>query len=389
MTTKRQAKKVAGPAAGDDFSGLIQSLTHVHEHLKFQAAKAVNVNLTLRNWIFGWRIKEYELKGQDRAKYGEGLFAAIAKRLTSLGVPNCAQVQLYSYCRFYLAFPEIFGTVYQKLGPDVIVGTVSQQSAPPPAMQKKSKVGTLSPQSAFPPDKLLGELSYSHLQELSEVEDGPKRNFYIGECLHGSWGVRELQRQISSHYYERTLLSKDKVKLSRLTQAKAETLTAEEIIRNPYVFEFAGYKPREAMLESDMEDALLTKLQDFLLELGRGFCFEARQKRILIGGEHFFVDLVFYHRILKCHVLIELKADNFKHEHLGQLNTYVNWYKKNEVAAGDNPPIGILLCTKKNHALVEYARAGIDNQLFISKYQLELPGKDEIAAFLQEAAKVH
>ena len=198
-----------------------------------------------------------------------------------------------------------------------------------------------------------------------------------------------MQRQIASHYYERTRLSKDKNKLSRLTQAKAETLTVEEIIRNPYVFEFAGYKPREAMMESDMEDALLTKFQDFMLELGRGFCFEARQKRILIGGEHFFVDLVFYHRILKCHVLIELKTDSFKHEHLGQLNTYVNWYKKNEVAAGDNPPIGILLCTKKNHALVEYARAGIDNQLFISKYQLELPGKDEIAAFLQEAAKEH
>ncbi len=125
MPTNKKANKIAGSTSGDDFAGLIQSLTHVHEYLKFQAAKAVNVNLTLRNWIFGWRIKEYELKGQDRAKYWEGLFAAIAKRLTGLGVPNCAQVQLYSYCRFYLAFPEIFGTVYQKLGADVIVGTVS------------------------------------------------------------------------------------------------------------------------------------------------------------------------------------------------------------------------------------------------------------------------
>lgn len=220
-----------------------------------------------------------------------------------------------------------------------------------------------------------------------DVDAGPKRSFYIEECIRGNWAVRELKRQIASHYYERTLLSKDKEKLSRLTQAKAETLTAKEIIRNPYVFEFAGYKTREVMMESDMEDALLTKFQDFMLELGRGFCFEARQKRILIGGEHFFVDLVFYHRILKCHVLIELKTDSFKHEHLGQLNTYVNWYKKNEVTPGDNPPVGLLLCTKKNHALVEYARAGIDNQLFISKYQLELPGKDEIAAFLDEAAR--
>jgi len=374
MATNKQPKKIAGPAPDDDFSGLIQGLTHVHEHLKFQAAKAVNVNLTLRNWIFGWRIKEYELKGRDRAKYGEGLFDAIAEKLTRLKVSNCGRKQLYRYCGFYAAFPEIVGTLSPQL-----------QSILTVKSRKDGIVGTLSRQSEFPPDKLLSDLSYSHLEELSEVDAGPQRNFYITECIRGSWAVRELQRQIASHYYERTLLSKDKDKLLRLTQAKAETLTAEGIIRNPYVFEFAGYKPREVMLESDMEDALLTKFQDFMLELGRGFCFEARQKRILIGGEHFFVDLVFYHRILKCHVLIELKTDSFKHEHLGQLNTYVNWYKKNEVTPGDNPPIGLLLCTKKNHALVEYARAGIDNQLFISKYQLELPRREEIAAFINQA----
>ena len=252
--------------------------------------------------------------------------------------------------------------------------------------RKEPIFGTVSRKYDFPAEKLMGALSYSHFEELTGVEAGLKRNFYIGECIKGSWSVRELQRQIASHYYERTLLSKDKAKLLRQTQAGAETLTAEQIVRDPYVFEFSGLKPREAMMETDMEDALLTKLQDFLLELGRGFCFEARQKRILIGGEHFFVDLVFYHRILKCHVLIELKTDSFKHEHLGQLNTYVNWYKKNEAAPEDNPPIGILLCTKRNHALVEYARAGIDNRLFVSKYQLELPGKAEIAAFLERAA---
>lgn len=352
MFINKQAKKIVASAPEDDFSGLIQSLTHVHEHLKFQAAKAVNVNLTLRNWIFGWRIKEYELKGGDRAKYGERLFPVIAEKLTRLGVSNCGMQQLYRYCDFYAAFPEIVGTLSPQLQ-SILIGK----------SRKNAIFGTVSRKSDFPPGKLLSDLSYSHLEELSEVDAGPRRSFYITECIRGSWAVRELQRQIASHYFERTLLSKDKEKLSHLTQAKAETLSAEEIIRNPYVFEFAGYKPREAMMESDMEDALLTKLQDFMLELGRGFCFEARQKRILIGGEHFFVDLVFYHRILKCHVLIELKADSFKHEHLGQLNTYVNWYKKNEAAKGDNPPIGILLCTKKNHALVEYARAGIDNQL--------------------------
>jgi len=155
-------------------------------------------------------------------------------------------------------------------------------------------------------------------------------------------------------------------------------------IRDPYIFEFLGLKSKEVMGESEIEDALLDKLQEFLLELGYGFCFEARQKRIPIGSKQCFVDMVFYHRILKCHVLIELKVDEFNHEHLGQLNTYVNWYKKNVMAESDNPPVGILLCTQKDHALVEYALAGMNNKLFVSKYQLELPKKEEMQRFIEE-----
>ncbi|HAF95676.1 MAG: cytoplasmic protein [Elusimicrobia bacterium GWF2_52_66] len=373
MIIKKPAKSFGQGTTGHDFSVLIQDLRNLHDHLKYQTVKAVNTNLTLRNWLFGCRIKKYELKGRDRAKYGEGLFAALAEKLTGQGIPNCAQWQLYLYRNFYLAFPEIFGTLSQKL-----------QSMLPDEPQTSVKSGALFPKSDFLPDKLLNDLSYSHFEELTKVEPGLKRNFYVAECIRGNWSVRELKRQIASLYYERASLSKNKAKLSNITHAKAETLSAEQIIRDPYVFEFLGAKPREVMAESDMEDALLTKLQDFLLELGRGFCFEARQKRILIGGEHYFVDLVFYHRILKCHVLIELKTESFKHEHIGQLNTYVNWYRKNETAKGDNPPIGILLCTRRNRALIEYALAGINNRLFISKYQLELPGKDEIQAFLNK-----
>jgi hypothetical protein len=150
------------------------------------------------------------------------------------------------------------------------------------------------------------------------------------------------------------------------------------------VFEFLGLKPKEAVCESDLEDALLDKLQDFLLELGHGFCFEARQKSIVIGRTRGFVDLVFYHRILKCHVLIELKVDEFRHEHLGQLNTYVSWYRKRMMAEGDNPPIGLLLCTQKDHSLAEFALAAIDSRLFVSKYQLELPSKEDLQRFLEE-----
>jgi predicted nuclease of restriction endonuclease-like (RecB) superfamily len=217
---------------------------------------------------------------------------------------------------------------------------------------------------------------------LISVEDSLKRVFYEIECIKGNWSVRELKRQIASLYYERSGLSKNKEKLADRIRSGAEPAEPELAIRDPYIFEFLGLKSQEVMGESGLEDQLLDKLQEFLLEMGHGFCFEARQKRILIGDTHNFVDLVFYHRILKCHVLVELKVDKFTHEHIGQLNTYVSWYKKNEMTAGDSPPIGILLCTQKDHPLVEYALAGMDNQLFVSKYQLELPKKEEMERFL-------
>jgi predicted nuclease of restriction endonuclease-like (RecB) superfamily len=199
--------------------------------------------------------------------------------------------------------------------------------------------------------------------------------------------VRELRRQIASLYFERSGLSRDKAKLARLANDGAEMEEPRLTIRDPYIFEFVGLKAREVMGESHLEDQLLDKLQEFLLELGHGFCFEARQKRILIGDAHGFVDLVFYHRILKCHVLIELKLQAFSHANIGQLNTYVSWYARNMMAEGDNPPVGILLCTQKDHALVEYALAGMDNQLFVSKYQLHLPDREQLQRELERTLK--
>jgi predicted nuclease of restriction endonuclease-like (RecB) superfamily len=231
---------------------------------------------------------------------------------------------------------------------------------------------------------ILERLSFTHLAELITIDDPIKRAFYEIECIRGNWSVRELKRQIASLFYERSGLSRDKKKLAEVLRSGAEQAEPELAIRDPYVFEFLGLKPAEVMGESELEEQLLDRLQDFLLELGHGFCFEARQKRILIGDIYNFVDLVFYHRILKCHVLIELKVDAFSHEYIGQLNTYVSWYKRNMMTEGDNPPVGILLCTQKNHALVEYALAGMDNNLFVSKYKLELPKKEEMQRFLEE-----
>ena len=208
------------------------------------------------------------------------------------------------------------------------------------------------------------------------LDEDDKRAFYETECIRGIWSVRELKRQIASLLYERSELSINKQQLLENTATGVDQASSRLTIRDPYIFEFLGLRPTEIMSESHLEDQLLDKLQEFLLELGQGFCFEARQRRILIGDTYNLVDLVYYHRILKCHVLVELKLDAFSHENIGQLNTYVSWYAKNVRTADDNPPIGILLCTEKDHILVEYALAGMDNSLFVSKYQLQLPTKD-------------
>jgi predicted nuclease of restriction endonuclease-like (RecB) superfamily len=323
--------------------------------------------------LIGCYIAEYELNGADRAAYGEKVLSALADRLSDIS--NCNRRQLYRYLRFYRIYPQIVGALspqFQRLLP------VSVPS---------EKVGTVSPQSGNQGQKVLERLSYSHIEKLVDIDDETKRAFYQVECIRGNWSVRELKRQIASLYYERSGLSRDKQKLSDLAHRDAEQQSSRIDIRDPYLFEFIGLKSREVMSESHLEDMLIIRLEDFLLELGHGFCFEARQKRIMIGGEHFFVDLVFYHRILKCHVLVELKLDRFTHENIGQLNTYVNWYRQHMMTEGDNPPIGILLCTDKNHALAEYALAGMDNQLFVSKYLLELPKKEEMLAFIEKQVK--
>ena len=230
---------------------------------------------------------------------------------------------------------------------------------------------------------MVHRLSFTHLVELIALEDPLKRAFYEIECIRGNWSVRALKRQIATLYYERSGLSTDKEKLSNMADSIAEKAEPKLAIRDPYIFEFLGLKASEAVSESSLEDALLDNLHGFLMELGHGFCLEARQKSIVIGKTRGFVDLVFYHRILKCHVLVELKVDKFTHEHLGQLNTYVTWYRKHMMTEGDNPPVGLLLCTQKDHTLVEYATANMDNRLFVSKYQLELPRKEELEQFLE------
>jgi predicted nuclease of restriction endonuclease-like (RecB) superfamily len=379
MAKKRNPpKKPPVKATGLTFETLVLSIRAVDQELAAQASRAVNVSLTLRNWLIGCYIVEYEQHGEDRAQYGEKLLAKLSDRLMESGVSRSEERELRRYRRFYQAYPQIREALTPELGKSLASPGISL-----PALIRESP----TPESALSGKELITRLSFSHIAELLPVDDPLKRTFYEIECIRGNWGVRELKRQIASLYFERSGLSHDKAKLARIANHGAEREEPRLTIRDPYIFEFVGLKAREVMSESHLEDQLLDKLQEFLLELGHGFCFEARQKRILIGDSHGFVDLVFYHRILKCHVLIELKLQEFSHANIGQLNTYVSWYAKNMMAEDDNPPIGILLCTQKDHALVEYALAGMDNQLFVSKYQLHLPDREQLQRELERTLK--
>ena len=359
-----------------DFDSLVTAIVHLHHQTQDYAAKAVNVALTLRNWLIGYRIVEFEQQGNDRAAYGQKLLPALAERLSAAGLKR---VDVRELRRFRLLY-EVYPQIRESVTPELLASLGAEDLQQPLKALPVPKRESVAPQ-------LLQRLSFTHLNELIQLPDSTQRCFYEIECIRGNWSVRELRRQIASLYYERSGLSKDKTNLSAMAHAAAETLQPAHIIRDPYVFEFLGLRSRDVMAESDLEDALLDRLQDFLLELGHGICFEARQKRILIGDEYFFIDLVFYHRVLKCHILVELKTDTFQHEHLGQLNTYVAYYKKHQMTSGDQPPIGILLCTRKNDALVEYALGDLSNKVFVSRYAVELPKKEEMERFIAQLAQ--
>ena len=355
-----------------NFDQLITSIEETHRQLSQRAKQAVNTSLTIRNWLIGAHLVEYEQNGADRARYGERLLQRVSERLLQAGVIRADARELRRYRQLYLTYPQIRETLSPKLidGVAAATGGTVREAA--------------SPEHVTSGRHILETLSFSHLAELMKLDDPIKRQFYETRCIEASWSVRALKRQLASLYFERTALSTDKATLRAQTDATTEPIAPALAIRDPYIFEFLGLKSAEVMGESELEDALLDKLQGFLLELGHGFCFEARQKRILIGETQNFVDLVFYHRVLKCHVLIELKVGKFTHENIGQLNTYVSWYADNEMTEGDSPPIGLLLCTEKDQTVVKYALAGISNQLFVSRYQVALPTVEELRGMLGE-----
>jgi len=317
----------------------------------------------------------------------------LATAFKQKGLKGFSATNLRLYRLFYLAYPQIRQLLYEKSqdGKSILPESiwdllrhqfnVKEKFLIHQSVTDKSMENDVNPYSPKA-ELLLKHFSFTHFVEFLKIDNPIKRAFYEIEGIKGNWSVRQLKRQIESLLFERTGLSKNKNSLLNRIHRQNDIPKVEDVIRDPYFLEFAGLQERSEYSESELETALLNHLQEFLLELGNGFCFEARQKRITIDDEHDRVDLVFYHRILKCHILIDLKTRKFSYADAGQMNFYLNYFKENVMSPDDNPPVGLILCTDKTSTKVKYAISGIDNQLFVSKYLVSLPSEEELEKFI-------
>ena len=362
----------------------------VDETLRQQAAHAVNCMLTARNWFIGLYIVEFEQHGADRAQYGEQLLKTLAKRINRKGMDWRS---LYDFRTFYIVYPQLKDEIlrYLQSQMQILSGRPVKKLQSLPAIFQttenqevpilQSAIAKSSEPWQTAPDRLLHRISYTSLRMLSQISDPLKRAFYEFELRQGCWTTRELDRQISSLYYERSALSKDKTALKRYIQQSAKPMEPKHILRDPMTLEFLGIPEAEVYTETKLETAILNNLQKFLMELGQGFCFEARQKRELIDHDYFKADLIFYNRILHCHFIVDLKIDRYRHEYGSQLNTYKNYYRHEKMQPGDNPPIGLLLCTDYSETLVKYSTEGLE-EIYVGRYMVQLPSEETIRQYL-------
>ncbi len=358
-------------------------VSNTHLQLQQGAVKAVNQIQTAHNWLIGLYIVEFEQNGEDRANYGGHLLKNLADRVNQKGL----NTTLFQRSRmFYKVYPQL-GVAIRNILSSQIYATLlpkfedkDEERIYATLLPKLQNDDNQSTNYEIPAERLLSSISFAHFTELMKIDDPVKRMYYEMLTIQTGLSVRELRRQIGALSYERVGLSGDMENAIRSIEGKIHPQTVEDAVKDDYFFEFLDIPQKSASLlkETGLETMLLDHLQDFILELGNGFCFEARQKRILIGDEYFFIDMVFYHRILKAHVLIELKVSSFDHAYAAQLHTYLNYYRANMMEPDDNPPIGILLVTNKNDALVQYATAGLSEKIFVSKYKLHLPTEQEL-----------
>lgn len=327
-------------------NSMVLEIRELLENARKNIAQQVNTQLLTTYWNIGRIIVEYEQQNQIRADYGKQTLRELSKELTREFGKGFSRSNLQNMRAFYLAY---------------------------------EKCQTVS-----------GKLSWSHYCELLSITDENKRSFYEKESINSGWSVRELKRQIDSSLYERLLLSSgdaNKEKVLSLAQKGIEINQPADIIRDPYVFEFLGVPENKPILESDLENALVVQIEKFLLELGRGFMFVGTQQRVTLNNTHYYVDMVFYNKILRAYVLIELKTKKLTPEAAGQLNMYLNYYAAEVNDPDDNPPIGIILCTEKDSIAAEYALGGLSNNIFASRYVLYMPDKEQLIAQVEAVLK--
>lgn len=327
-------------------NSMILEIRELLENARKNVAQQVNTQLLTTYWNIGRIIVEYEQQNQIRADYGKQTLRELSKELTREFGKGFSRSNLQNMRAFYLAY---------------------------------EKCQTVS-----------GKLSWSHYCELLNITDENKRSFYEKESINSGWSVRELKRQIDSSLYERLLLSSgdaNKEKVLSLAQKGIEINQPADIIRDPYVFEFLGVPENKPILESDLEKALVVQIEKFLLELGRGFMFVGTQQRVTLNNTHYYVDMVFYNKILRAYVLIELKTKKLTPEAAGQLNMHLNYYAAEVNDPDDNPPIGIILCTEKDSIAAEYALGGLSNNIFASRYVLYMPDKEQLIAQVEAVLK--
>jgi predicted nuclease of restriction endonuclease-like (RecB) superfamily len=336
--TQRKATRALRPAPRgvEALYGRIQAIL---VEARTAAWRAVNTAMVAAYWEVGRVIVEEEQRGQARAEYGEQLLATVAERLTRDFGRGYDRTNLHRMRLFFLAYPIR--------------------------------------------DALRHELCWTHYRTLLKVENPDARRFYENEAGNARWSTRELDRQVNSLLFERLALSRDKAGVMKLANRGHEVAQPSDLVKDPYVLEFTGLSPTPSLRETDLEQALIDKLQQFLLELGKGFAFMARQQRITLGGKHYFIDLVFFNRLTRCFVLLDLKVGELTHEDLGQMQMYVNYYQRENTADDENPPVGIVLCTDKNEAVVYYTLPEGNTQIFASRYKLHLPSEAELIAELK------
>ena len=330
------AMVLKNPQEEQRYQTLIDSIGEVVRQGRSQVIRAANMAMLQTYWEIGRYIVEYEQRGQEKAEYGSALLKRLASDLRSRYGEGFSKSNVFTMRRLYLLYP---------------------------------KFQTLS-----------GKLTWSHYIELLKIEDPLERSFYEQESAHENWGVRELKRQMKSMLFQRIALSTDKETVLRLAQEGQIIERPEDILREPYIFEFTGLPQLPVYREGDLEDALVSNLSQFLLELGKGFTYVGRQQRMTIGGRTYQVDLVFYHRILKCFVLIDLKRGEIQHEDIGQMNFYLNYYREEMNTPGDTEPIGIVLGSYQDKLVMQYTLQNITNQVFVSRYQLYLPDREQLEA---------